>query len=119
MSFNLKLALDGLFMKADYVVGKDYSQFAVNRYLSKYKSYVEILQNILTLKLPNEAHYKYLKKNLPYGWPRKVELAKEESDPIIEYVMKFYDCSRRDAKDYIKYLSKEEIAEIKYYYEEE
>ena len=118
MSFNLKDALNGIFMKGDYNVPKDYNQYIINYYLSKYKSYIEIVDILLPLRLPNKAHFKFLQKHIPYGWPRKVEIKEPEKSIDEEYLMRFYECSRRDAKDYLKFISKEELDQIKDYYEE-
>lgn len=117
MSFDLKAALNGLFMKGKYTVDKDYSQFAVNTYLGKYKQYIPILNKIMCLRLSNQAHYNYLKKNIGYGWPSKFEIPVEKPDKMIEYLMQYYECSRLDAKDYILFITDQEKEKIKYYYE--
>ena len=119
MSFNLKDALNGLFMKVKYTVPADYNQFAVNMYLGKYKQYIPILEPILTLKLPNEAHFKYLQKKIGYGWPMKADPIKEEKDVRIEYLMRFYECSRLDAVSYLKFITKQQMDDIIDYYKEE
>lgn len=117
MSFDLKSALSAIFLKGKYEVAPGYSQFAINQYLSKYKQYIKIVSQLQTLKLPDAAHFKFLQKNTNYGWPPKVNLDKVEEDPTIEYVMRYYKCSRRDAKDYLLFMDKEDLDEIKFYYE--
>ena len=117
MSFNLKAALDGILTKAKYDVTPDYSQFAVNSYLSKYRPYIPILNKIMCLSLPNKAHYDYLRKTIPYGWPAKWEMKIPEENPILKYIMTFYKCSRLDAKDYLMFMSTEEQADLIDYYE--
>ena len=117
MSFNLFEALKGILMKEKYTVDADYSQFAVNLYLSKYKQYILVLDKIMCLKLSNQAHFDYLKKNTGYGIPRKQEIVEKEVEPIIKYIMQFYECSRLDAKDYLMFMSEEEKANLKEYYE--
>lgn len=122
MSFNLKEALDGLFLKKKYEVPSDYSQYAVNMYLGKYRTFVPIVNTILVLTLPNKAHFEYLKRNVGFGWPTKVEDKKKNDSkevPIEEYVMKYYECSRLDAKDYLKFMDEHEISIIKKFYEGE
>lgn len=117
MSFNLKDALNGILMKAKYEVGPDYSQYAINAYLGKYKQYIPILNKIMRLNLPNQAHYDYLRKNVGYGWPSKLELKTPEEDPLIKYIMQFYECSRLDAKDYLIFISEQEKNDLKLYFE--
>lgn len=117
MSFNLKDALNGILMKAKYEVGPDYSQYAINAYLGKYKQYIPILNKIMCLNLPNQAHYDYLRKNAGYGWPSKLELKIPEEDPLIKYIMQFYECSRLDAKDYLIFISEQEKNDLKLYFE--
>lgn len=116
MSFNLLDALKGILMKADYSVDADYSQFAINSYLSKYKQYMPILEEIMCLNLPNKAHYDYLRKKCSYGFPPKREL-KIVEDPIYNYIMQFYKCSRLDAKDYAIFMSEQEKKDLVEYYE--
>ena len=43
----------------------------------------------------------------------------EREEEIVEYVMKFYECSRLDAKDYLKFMSEEEQKSLRDYYEGE
>lgn len=118
MSFNLKLALDGILLKTQYKVPHDYSQFAINQYLSKYKCNIGVLEQIICLKLTNEAHFKYLQKLIPYGYKSKLQLEEPKPEPIMQIVMKKYECSRRDAREIIKYLSQEEQDDLLQYYEE-
>ena len=117
MSFNLKDALNGILMKADYTVGPDYSQFAINAYLGKYKQYIPMLNKIMCLNLPNQAHFDYIKKHAGFGWPSKVEIKPMEDDPMLRYIMDYYECSRLDAKDYLIFISDQEKANLKAYYE--
>ena len=117
MSFDLRSALNGIFMKAKYTVDADYNQFAINQYLSKYKQFMPVLTPILTLSIPNQAHFDYLAKSVGFGWPSKREIKVQEADPIIKYVMAYYECSRLDAQDYIMFMSKEERNSLIEYYE--
>ena len=117
MSFNLRDALSAIFTKTPYKVGPAYSQFAINQYLSKYKQYISLVAMISTLKLPDEAHFKYLQSNTGYGWPPKREIKADEVDPRIEYIMRYYKCSRRDAKDYLLFMDEEEIQSLVDFYE--
>lgn len=120
MSFNLKEALDGLFLKKTYKVPSDYSQYAVNMYLGKYRTFVPIVQQILCLNLPNQAHFDYLKRHIGFGWPPKVDTPKkEEGDHLEEYLMRYYECSRLDAKDYLKFIDEHEKKMLKDYFEGE
>ena len=119
MTFDLREALSGIFMKGKYEVPADYSQFAINQYLSKYKQYIKIVAQLQLLKLPNKAHFKFLQKNVGYGFPNKVDIDKTKIkiDPIVEYLMRYYECSRRDAKDYLLFIDEDEINEIREFYE--
>ena len=117
MSFNLRDALNGIFMKAKYTPGGDYSQFAVNAYLSKYKQYIPVLEQIMWLKLSNRAHYDYLVKVIGFGWPSKREIQSIDEDPLLKYVMDFYECSRLDARDYLMFMSENDKVNLKDYYE--
>lgn len=119
MSFDLRAALNGILMKGKYDVGPDYSQFAINAYLGKYKQYIPILEKILCLALPNQAHFDYLKKHVGFGWPSKLEIKPVEDEPILKYIMDFYECSRLDAKDYLIFISDQEKHDLIEYYEGE
>lgn len=119
MSFDLRQALNALFNKEKYSIPADYSQYGINMFLAKYRSYLPVLEPLMLLTLNNKAHFKYLQKKLPYGWPRKVEPVKIEKDPIQEYIMRTYECSRRDAQDYLKFMSEYDKDELKDYYEGE
>ena len=116
MSFNLLDALKGILLKEKYTVDADYSQFAINSYLSKYKQYIPILEQIMCLKLPNQAHYDYLRKKCGLGFPPKRDL-KIIEDPIYKYIMQYYECSRLDARDYAIFMSESEKQALVEYYE--
>lgn len=117
MKFNLAEALSAIFMKTKYEVGPDYSQYAIDLYLSKYKQYIGLVARLQLLKLPNAAHFKYLQKHTNFGWPHKVEIEREAPDPFIEYLIRYYNCSRRDAKDYLLYIDNDEKEFLKDYFE--
>lgn len=116
MSFNMLDALKGILTKEEYVVDREYNQFAINSYLGKYKQYIPILEQIMCLKLPNQAHYDYLRKMCGYGFPPKLELNIVE-EPIYKYIMQFYECSRLDARDYAMFMSEQEKKDLVEYYE--
>ena len=119
MSFNLREALNGIFMKGKYTVPKDYSQYAINMYLAKYRQYIPVLDQIMRLQLPNEAHFRFLQKKVGWGWPMKIKQDEEEvkKDPYKDYVMRYYECSRLDAESYLKFMSENEKKALKDYYE--
>lgn len=118
MSFDLRSALNGIFMKAKYTVDTDYNQFAINQYLSKYKQFMPVLTPILNLKIPNQAHFDYLAKSIGFGWPSKREI-KTVEEPLVKYVMQEYECSRLDARDYLMFMSDQEKSALIEYYSEE
>lgn len=117
MSFDLREALTAIFTKGKYEVAPGYSQFAINQYLSKYKQYIKLVEQLSTISLPDAAHFKFLQKNTNWGWPQKVDLPKVEADPIVEYLMRYYECSRRDAKEYLLFMDEDELDHIRTYYE--
>lgn len=117
MSFDLREALNAIFMKEKYAVPADYSQFAINQYLAKYRQNIPILDKIMCLKLTNEAHFRYLKKKVGWGWPLKVANVEIKKDTLKECIMRYYDCSRLDAESYIKFMSKSEKESIEAFYE--
>lgn len=92
----------------------DYSPFLVNRSLSYHLDCIPYVQEInMYPSLDKDMQYQYLLNNIR---PMKRKFApwqKAEMDKNIEYVKKYFGYSNQKAKEALKILTKEQIAEIK------
>ena len=99
---------------------KGWSSFMVLRYLSLYEPYLPIINifNYYQGTLTPLQLYKALLVVIPKGKRfLKYHILQEElnNDSIIEMLMKYFDCSKSDAEEYIKLglISQKEVNTIK------
>ena len=94
---------------------KDYSQWLINRWLLPY--FRDIVALNMSGTLPNSFHYKYLfkfVKKMDYVPAMDMKIFKIEDNTKV--IMKFYKVDYEEASMLMKYVSKDELKEIKTFY---
>lgn len=96
---------------------KEINPFMINRYLSMNLEYVDIVNYVQSIPYERkESYYKIYSSILPKSklWLKYIKKGKGEKDKdeILGYVSRYYECSKREANDYLKILDKKELKEI-------
>jgi len=95
-----------------------FNNYMVNRFLSMNQDYVELVNIVQknTWQMKAEHLYNLYKDIIPKGYVFskyiKSTTKKEHNWEHIFAVMKYYEVSRREAKQYIELLSKKEVEKI-------
>ena len=90
--------------------------YLLNRYLSMNPDYLELVN--YTQIIPHtekEKYYKIYSNLIPKKkqWLKYIKSSnKNESKELLEYLSKYFECSIREVKDYLKILDKKQIQEI-------
>lgn len=92
----------------------DYSPFLVNRSLSYHLDCIPYVQEMNKCpSIDKDMQYHYLLNNIRPMKRKFVPWQKAEMDKNIEYVKQYFGYSNQKAKEALKILTKEQIAEIK------
>jgi len=92
---------------------KSWNVFMVNRILSMNTDYLELVDMVqMHSNMPPEAVYKLYCEMLPKGYRFIPFLKKGGNSDAIKAVAKEYNISKREAREYVKMLPEEEIAEL-------
>lgn len=95
--------------------GKSYVSYIVTKALSQYMDTALIANEVNQFsKIPSKMEYDFLINITPkrkrYGnWAKSSSIDKNEDTTFIESLMSYYGCSKREAEEYLKVLSKEQI----------
>jgi hypothetical protein len=90
--------------------------YLLNRYLSMNPDYLELVN--YTQIIPHtekEKYYRIYSNLIPKKkqWLKYIKSSnKNESKELLEYLSKYFECSIREVKDYLKILDKKQIQEI-------
>ena len=92
-------------------VGKDYSQYIINKAFSYYPDTISFVEYICQFKLPDEAHFRFLLSTIRprqrfSKWPKPVT-----SDEV-QAVMDYYYVSKTQAEQYVSILEPTALAKI-------
>lgn len=99
---------------------KSWNVYMVNRILSMNPDLLHLVDYVqLNSNMPPEAVYKTYCSLLPKGYAFKPFVKSQVKGDTIKSVAKFYRVSKREARDYIKLLSEEDLSSIRSKYEEE
>lgn len=104
--------------KGPYLGDEGWSNYMINRYLSMNQDYIELVNLIQknTWQMKGEHLYSLYKDVIPksntYLKYIKAKTSSKYKPDEIEAVQKYYQVSKREAKDYIDLLSKDDIKDI-------
>lgn len=104
--------------KGPYLGDEGWSNYMINRYLSMNQDYIELINIIQknTWQMKSEHLYSLYKDIIPksnvYLKYIKGKTSSKHKPDEIEAVQKYYQVSKREAKDYIDLLSKDDIKDI-------
>jgi len=98
----------------DDEVKRAYVPYMINRYVSMCEQYVPLVNEINKYEVPLETHHRYYQDMLPkrhvfFGYIKK------EKDLSLEdkkYICKYFECSMRDAEEYVRILTADQITEL-------
>lgn len=87
--------------------------YLIHKYLSMYPDYLELVNYVQGLSLQDkEKIYKIYLSLIPKKkvWLKYIKsTTKGNSKELLSYVSRYYECSQREAKDYIKILDNTEL----------
>jgi hypothetical protein len=104
--------------KGKYLGDEGWSNYMINRYLSMNQDYIELVNIIQknTWQMKGENLYSLYKDIIPksnvYLKYIKSKTSSKYKPDEIEAIQKYYQVSKREAKDYIDLLSKDDIKDI-------
>lgn len=104
--------------KGSYLGDEGWSNYMINRYLSMNQDYIELVNLIQknTWQMKGEHLYSLYKDIIPesnvYLKYIKAKTSSKYKPDEIEAVQKYYQVSKREAKDYIDLLSKDDVKDI-------
>ena len=106
----------GYWENLDEVDKKSWSTYMVNRFLSMNREWCSVISDIQKYNLTPKTYYTLLNNLIPRSniFLRYIKKNKEFdiSENTIEVIAKFFECSKKEAYDYINILNKEQINEI-------
>jgi hypothetical protein len=95
---------------------KAFNSFMVIKFMGMNKDLCVLMNSLQdVISLDSKTVYNIIKENTP---KEKKYLAyinktgKKDNEELISYIAKFYECSLREAKDYLSLLGKEDLKEI-------
>ena len=95
---------------------KTFNSYMVHRYISMYEPYVEVANIGQSLPYTDkEKIYKFYCELLPKKpvYSKYVKGIKTKvNEDLLQYISKFYECSFREAEEYIQLLKKEDMYNI-------
>jgi len=91
------------------------NKFIVNRFLSMEPEYIELVNYIQSYNIPVENLYKIYSHIIPKKKLTGRYLKKEKnlySEKILKIVSSYYECSLKEAKQYVNILGKDKVEQI-------
>ena len=99
---------------------KNYTTYMINRFVSMVDLYVPIVNEInMYGDIPKESHYTYFKQILPKRkhFFKYIKKSKDLSDNDKECICEYFECSMKDAEQYINTMTQDQINKIVKVYE--
>ena len=95
---------------------KSFEPYMINRFLSMNKEYIELINYIqITPYNEKEKYYKIYCNFLPKKqfWSKYIKAEKSNiNDDLVKHITFYFECSNKDAIEYIELLSKDDLKEI-------
>ena len=95
---------------------KIYNSFMINRFLSMNQDFIELVNYIQWIPYERkESYYKIYLDLLPKKslWLNYIKSkTKSPNKDLVEILSKYFECSSKEVKEYMKLISKDEIKEI-------
>lgn len=95
---------------------KNINPFMLNKYLSQNKDYIDIINYIQFIPYEEkEKYYKIYNNLIPL---KKVWLQlpkskdKQPNKDLLNYLVKYFECSQKEIKDYLSLMDKQQVKEI-------
>lgn len=89
-----------------------YSQFMINRFICSYEYLIEVAEQLSTQRMDNESHYNilmdYVQHTKHYFKYLYWKSSPDTDKPLLMSIMKEYDVSMREARNYNELLNEEQ-----------
>lgn len=95
---------------------ESFNPFMVHRFISMNKNYIDIVNEIQKYNIPSEQVYNFYKDALPKHkqfFRYVVNKSSKIDKDVIYCLCKLYDVGKKDAIEYIKFLTEEQKEELK------
>lgn len=96
-------------------VKKAYNNYMINRFISFCNMYVPIVNEVNKYPdLTKDIHYRFFKNTLPQRrqfFPY-IKKKNEDRQEDLEYIQKYFECSKKEAKLYLNTLPEKVVKEI-------
>lgn len=95
---------------------KLFNNYMVNKFLSMNPNYIEIVNYVQGIpNLTSEKLYKIYSDLIPQNkrtYSPFIKAKSEKMSDVVEYISKYYNCSLREANDYLELFNSDEIKTI-------
>ena len=95
---------------------KSFEPYMINRFLSMNKEYIELINYVqITPYNEKEKYYKIYCNFLPKKqfWSKYIKAEKSNiNDDLVKHITFYFECSNKDAIEYIELLSKNDLKDI-------
>jgi hypothetical protein len=94
---------------------KSYDPYIINRFISMCEFYTPLVNEINKYDVPKSIHYQYFFGALPKRktYFNYIKSKKDKDSEDIDCVMKYYECSKKDAIHYLTILTDDQVETIK------
>ena len=100
----------------DDEVNKNYLPYMINRWISTCDGYISLVNEINKYEVPKEIHHRFFMSTIPqrkqYWDYSKIKKLKDIDEKDIELICKYFECSKKEANQYLDILTKDQIKEI-------
>lgn len=94
---------------------ESFNCFMVNKFLSMNRNYIELVNYVQFIPYDKEKYYTIYKEMIPTGYVYSPYIKSKEiskSKELIEKIALYFECSKKEAGEYLCFLKKENIEEI-------
>ena len=96
---------------------KTYNIFMINKFLSMNQGYLDIVNYVQKLNIQDKeksyiVYCSLIPKSQKNYFPYCKSTKKPQDPELLDNISKYYECSNREASEYLELLSKDEVEEI-------
>jgi len=99
----------------DETFGKGYDKYMINRFISMVELFVPLVNEVNKYPdMPKKAHYEYFLNLLPQNniYFNYIKKPKEDMKEELQLIMRYYECSKKEAEEYIQLLDDKQIKNV-------
>jgi len=95
---------------------KDFNAFMIHRYISQYQPYTEIANMAQKFHYTEQKQiYSFYKEFIPKNnkWNKYIKSkTKQPNKDLVEHIKNYFECSSKEAREYINILGNQEVSRI-------